>query len=238
MHNNEEYEKASMGRLFLSTSIDLFLFIGIWDILQGLILSQNRSENPYAPMVVFLILKIVSDRYLTSPGRVILSMEGNPPLVPLRILQQENGFTKTIGVITFMWGSFFITTHVGDIEIPRPPIFGVDPSETLYVINTIITKILLCCVGIFYLKLRIIGFWIGMGGLALKTLSFIMSKDLWIQYSLKTVEIIQNDLPEPQKLAMEVNDLALLIYGLVFLIYGAMFVVLLASYKYLKNVQL
>ena len=188
---SEHVNPASRKRILLALYLDYLVLSPVLAV--GLYLSTGQFEVPtWQELIVLSIYEAILYRVTDSPGFRLLSIrkagrsmhpEGQLPvavdtlLVDSQIYFHEHWQTMLIGLLFVAEGSKQMVRWA--MWIPPLPLFGIATNQTTFAAYSMVLGSLLMFTGYMIMRLKRVGFWLGIGIAALMAVSTVMSWNQW-----------------------------------------------------------
>jgi hypothetical protein len=188
---SEHIIPASRKRILLALYLDYLVLSPVLAV--GLYLSTGQFEVPtWQELIVLSIYEAILYRVTDSPGFRLLSIrkagrsmhpEGQLPvavdtlLVDPQVYFHEHWQTILIGLLFVAEGSKQMVRWA--MWIPPLPLFGIATNQTTFAAYSMGLGSLLMFTGYMFMRLKRLGFWLGIGIAALMTVSTVMSWNQW-----------------------------------------------------------
>lgn len=182
---------ASRKRIVLAIYLDFVLFSALLTL--GLYLTTGRLEVPtWEEFIGFSVYEAILYGVTDPPGFYLLGIrkaertmntEGQPPvaidtlLVDPQVYFHENWLTILIGVLCVLEGSKQLVRWA--MWTPPLPIFGLPTNQGSFATYSIVLGGMLIYTGYTFLRLKQVGFWLGLCIAASTAASAVMSWNQW-----------------------------------------------------------
>ncbi|WP_027156854.1 hypothetical protein [Methylobacter luteus] len=174
--DNQSINQASKKRLLLSWYLDFLFFMTLW-VLLSYFLGLDESMPFWEPYVVFVVIRLITSKFIGSIGYTFLSINKDDMSVNNDILIKENWLTILLGVLLVLEGTKQLVRWTQ--MFVSQPAFGFFPDETTQIVIHLAFGVFFILAGYWFLKLDVKGIIVGIGVALLNLVSDVLSWKLW-----------------------------------------------------------